>query len=177
MDKKDKADIADLKYFFNPRSIALVGVSKDIHKPGGRCLYALLKWGYEGEIYPINPRYQEIGGIKCYPSLRDITGAVDMAVISIPAESVLESLTECIAKKVKAVVIFTSGFAEVGPEGIKLQQRITTLARKNNLRILGPNCLGLVNLSNSVMASFANIVDLQPVYPMTLGFVTQSGAV
>jgi acetate---CoA ligase (ADP-forming) len=177
MDKKDKnKNVAELKYFFNPRSIALVGVSKDIRKPSGRSLNALLKWGYEGEIYPINPRYQEINGIICYPSLRDITSAVDMAIISIPAESVLESLTECIAKKVKAVVIFTSGFAEIGPEGKKLQQRVTTLARENNLRILGPNCVGLVNLSNSVMASFANIVDLQPVYPMTLGFVTQSGA-
>lgn len=110
------------------------------------------------------------------PSLLEIADDVDMVIISIPAESVLESLTECVAKKVKAVVIFTSGFAEVGPQGKALQQRVTELARKNSLHILGPNCVGLVNLSNSVMASFANIVDLKPVYPMTLGFVTQSGA-
>ena len=106
----------------------------------------------------------------------DISGDVDMVIISIPAESVLETLEECVVKKVKAVVIFTSGFAEVGPAGKALQEQITKLARKNNLRILGPNCVGLVNLRNSVMASFANIVDLKPVYPMSLGFVTQSGA-
>jgi acetyltransferase len=177
MDKRDEiSDNAALDYFFNPRSIALIGVSKDIRKPSGRSLNALMKWGYAGKLYPINPHHQEINGIKCYPSLMDISGDVDMVIISIPAESVLECLEECVAKKVKAVVIFSSGFAEVGPEGKVLQQRVTQLARKNNLRILGPNCVGLVNLSNSVMASFANIVDLKPVYPMSLGFVTQSGA-
>jgi acetate---CoA ligase (ADP-forming) len=177
MEKRNEAsDNAALDYFFNPRSIALVGVSKDFRKPSGRSLNALTKWAYAGKLYPINPRHEEINGIKCYPSLLDVPGEVDMVIISIPAESVLESLEECATKKVKAVVIFSSGFAEVGPEGKALQERITQLARKYNLRILGPNCVGLVNLSNSVMASFANIVDLKPVYPMTLGFVTQSGA-
>lgn len=177
MDKKDEnVDISAMEYFFNPRSIALIGVSKDIRKPSGRSLNALLKWNYAGKLYPINPNYTEIHGVKCYPSLLEIPGDVDMVIISIPAQSVLEALQQCIAKKVKAVVLFSSGFAEIGPEGSALQEQITQLARKNNLRILGPNCVGLVNLSKSVMASFANIVDLKPVYPMSLGFVTQSGA-
>lgn len=99
-----------------------------------------------------------------------------MVIISVPAPSVLAALEQCVQKKVKAVILFTSGFAEIGAEGKALQDEITQLSRKNNLRILGPNCVGLVNLSNAVMASFANIVELKPVYPMTLGFVTQSGA-
>lgn len=165
-----------MEYFFNPSSIALIGVSKDLRKPGGRSFNALLKRGYKGKIYPINPRYQEINGYKCYPSLGDIAGDVDMAIISIPAESVPEMMEECAAKRIKAAVIFTSGFAEVGHQGKVLQQRVTQVARENHMRILGPNSIGLVNLSNSVTASFANIVDLKPVYPMTLGFVTQSGA-
>lgn len=172
----DEKEIAELEYFFNPRSIALVGVSRDLRKPSGRSLNALIKWGYKGKLYPINPRYPDINGIPCYPSLLDIENEVDMVVISIPAEAVLKSLEECVAKKVRAVVIFSSGFAEVGPTGISLQRQVTKLAKKNNLRILGPNCVGLVNLHNCVMASFANIVDLKPVYPMNLGFVTQSGA-
>jgi acetyltransferase len=177
VDKKSSTtDLAAMEYFFNPRSIALIGVSKDIRKPSGRSLNALLKWNYKGKLYPINPNYTEIHGVKCYPSLLEIRSDVDMVIISIPAQSVLAALQQCVVKKVKAVVLFTSGFSEVGPEGKALQEQVSQLSQKNNLRILGPNCVGLVNLSNSVMASFANIVDLKPVYPMSLGFVTQSGA-
>jgi acetyltransferase len=177
MDKKNgNVDISAMEYFFNPRSIALIGVSKDIRKPSGRSLNALLKWNYAGKLYPINPNYTEIHAVKCYPSLLEIPYDVDMVIVSIPAQAVLAALEQCIVKKVKAVVLFTSGFSEVGPEGKALQEQVTQLARNNNLRILGPNCVGLVNLSKSVMASFANIVDLKPVYPMSLGFVTQSGA-
>ncbi|MGA2526005.1 MAG: acetate--CoA ligase family protein [Smithellaceae bacterium] len=177
MDKKDgNVDISAMEYFFNPHSIALIGVSKDIRKPSGRSLNALLKWNYTGKLYPVNPHYMEIHGVKCYPSLLEIPGDVEMVIISVPAQSVLAALQQCVVKKVKAVVLFTSGFSEVGPEGKALQEQVTQLSQKNKLRILGPNCVGLVNLSNSVMASFANIVDLKPVYPMSLGFVTQSGA-
>ncbi len=177
MDEENgNVDVSAMEYFFNPRSIALIGVSKDIRKPSGRSLNALLKWNYAGKLYPINPNYTEIHSVKCYPSLLEIPYDVDMVIISIPAQAVLTALEQCIVKKVKAVVLFTSGFSEVGPEGKALQEQVTQLSKKNNLRILGPNCVGLVNLSKSVMASFANIVDLKPVYPMSLGFVTQSGA-
>ena len=177
MDLEDEyVDILAMEYFFNPRSIALIGVSKDVRKPSGRSLNALLKWNYAGKLYPINPNYTEIHGVKCYPSLLEIPGDVEMVIISVPAQSVLAALEQCVVKKVKAVVLFTSGFSEVGPEGKALQEQVAQLSKKNDLRILGPNCVGLVNLSKSVMASFANIVDLKPVYPMSLGFVTQSGA-
>ncbi|MBN1474169.1 MAG: CoA-binding protein, partial [Syntrophaceae bacterium] len=177
MDKKTgSCDLSSLDYFFNPSSIALIGVSKDIRRPSGRSLNALLKWNYPGKLYPINPNHTEIHNLSCYATLLDVPGEVDMVIISVPAPAVMAALEQCAQKKVKAVVLFTSGFAEIGAEGKALQDEITRLSRKNNLRILGPNCVGLVNLSNAVMASFANIVDLKPVYPMTLGFVTQSGA-
>ena len=174
--KPGSCDLSSLDYFFNPASIALIGVSKDVRRPSGRSLNALLKWNYPGKLYPINPNHAEIHGLPCYPTLLDVPGDVDMAIISLPAPAVPVALEQCVQKKVKAVVLFTSGFAEIGPEGKALQDEITKLAKKSNLRILGPNCVGVVNLSNAVMASFANIVDLKPVYPMTLGFVTQSGA-
>ena len=175
-DSDFKIDHSKMEYFFNPRTIAIIGASSDFRKPGGRSLNALQKRGYTGKIYPINPNSRELLGIPCYPKLADVPDEIDMAIISTPAHTVLEKLEQCVDKKVKATVVFTSGFAEAGPEGAALQQRMTELAQKNDLRILGPNCVGIVNLSKSVMACFANIVDLQPVYPMTFGFVTQSGA-
>lgn len=175
-DSDFKIDHSKMEYFFNPRTIAIIGASSDFRKPGGRSLNALQKRGYTGKIYPINPNSRELLGIPCYPKLADVPDEIDMAIISTPAHTVLEKLEQCVDKKVKATVVFTSGFAEAGPEGAALQQRMAELAQKNDLRILGPNCVGIVNLSKSVMACFANIVDLQPVYPMTFGFVTQSGA-
>jgi acetyltransferase len=165
-----------MEFFYNPRSIAIVGASTDPRKPGGRPLAALQKRGYAGKLYPINPRYDEVAGLECYPTILDVRDDVDMAILSVPAESVLDVLEQCGAKGVKAVVVFSAGFAEVGPEGKALQQRMTDLARKKKMRLLGPNSLGLINLTNSVMASFAYILDLEPVSPKTLGFVTQSGA-
>lgn len=169
-------DASGIEFFFNPASIAIVGASSDFHKPSGRPLAALLKRGYRGKLFPVNPRYKEINGIECYPSILDVPEEVDLVIIGIPADMVLDVLVQCAEKKVKAVIIFSSGFAEVGPEGKALQQKITDLARRHKIRICGPNCFGLINLNTSVMASFANIVELEPVSPKTLGFVTQSGA-
>jgi acetyltransferase len=169
-------DTLGLEYFYNPRSIAIVGASEHQRKPGGRPLAALLKKGYAGKVFPVNPSYTDIGGTKCYPSVLDVPEPIDMAIISVPADSVLGVLERCVKKGVKAAVIFSAGFSEVGAEGEALQQKLTDLARESGIRLLGPNCLGLMNLTNSVLASFAFVTDLDPVSPMTVGFVTQSGA-
>ncbi|MFZ5651883.1 MAG: acetate--CoA ligase family protein [Bacillota bacterium] len=167
--------ITALEPFFNPKSIAIIGASENIMKPGGRPISALLSKGYSGRIYPVNPFRESIGGLKCYPSITDIPGDVEMAIISIVADKTYPVLEECAAKGVRAAVVFTSGFAETGPGGLAEQQRLTDLARKTGMRILGPNCLGIVNTNNGVMASFAFIVDLPPTDPRVLGFVSQSG--
>lgn len=167
--------ITALAPFFNPKSIAIIGASENIMKPGGRPISALLSKGYGGKIYPVNPFRESIGGLKCYPSVTDIPDDVEMAIISIVADKTYPVLEECAAKGVRAAVVFTSGFAETGPGGLAEQQRLTGLARKTGMRILGPNCLGIVNTNNGVMASFAFIVDLPPAEPRVLGFVSQSG--
>lgn len=169
-------DTSSMEFFFNPRSIAVIGASNDIRKVGGKALSALKKWGIIGKLFAINPKHHELQGVACYPSLLAVPEEVDMAIISTSSESVLGKIEQCIEKKVRVAVIFTSGFAEVGPEGKAMQQKIVEVARKGGIRLLGPNCVGIVNLNNSLMASFASIVDIEPVYPMTLGFVTQSGA-
>ena len=169
-------DTSGIEFFYHPRSIAIVGASKKSQKPGGRPVRALRKRGYAGKVYPINPSYEEVEGYKCYPTLLDVPGDVDMAIISLPAESVLDVLQQCAAKGVKVVVIFSAGFSEVGPEGVALQEQVRDLAIANKIRILGPNCLGVINAANSATASFAFIADLEPVTPGTLAFVSQSGA-
>ena len=169
-------DIASLKPFFEPESIAILGASSDPAKPGGRPQVALMNKGYKGKIYPVNSKHQEIFGLKCYPSLADIPGKVDLVIISIPAEGIFAALEQCIAKGAGAAVIFTSGFAEIGPEGCLLQEKMTELARKSGIRLCGPNCVGVINTINGVMASFTYVVDIPDVDPRTVGFVTQSGA-
>ncbi|MCL6610293.1 MAG: acetate--CoA ligase family protein [Peptococcaceae bacterium] len=168
--------ISALDPFFNPGSIAVIGASENYAKPGGRPVSALMSKGYKGKIYPVNPSHEYIHGLKCYPSILDVPGEVDLAVVSVVADKVHRTLEECAAKGVKAAVVFSSGFAEVGDEGLEKQRRLSELAGKTGLRILGPNCLGLVNTTNGVMASFAFIVDLPAVEDKVLGFVTQSGA-
>jgi acetyltransferase len=169
-------DTSGIEFFYDPRSIAIVGASPDRQKPSGRPLAALQERGFAGKLFAVNPRYQEIGGTPCYPTILDVPDDVEMAIISIPAQFVLEALEQCVAKGVKAAVIFSAGFSEIGAEGEALQRRMTELAKESGLRILGPNSFGLIRVKNAVMASFAHIVDLEPVRPATLGFVTQSGA-
>lgn len=165
----------NMPYFFNPGSIAILGASINPEKPGGRPLTALRERGYAGRVYPVNPRHGEIAGLKCYPSILEIPSAVDMAIIAVPSAFVPQAMRQCGEKGVKAAVVFSSGFAEMGSQGAALQEQVTRIARQKGVRILGPNCLGLINLKNGVMASFAGIVDAEPVTPRTLGFVTQSG--
>lgn len=175
MIRKDSS-VTCLEPFFNPKSIAVIGASDNPMKPGGRPLGFLLQKGYRGKIYPVNPSHKTINGITCYPSVTDIPGEVELAIVSVVADKVYQTLEECAAKGIRAAVVFSSGFAEVGPEGLAVQQRMAGLARRTGMRILGPNCLGIVNTTNGVMATFAFIADLTPVEPRVLGFVTQSGA-
>jgi acyl-CoA synthetase (NDP forming) len=165
-----------IEYFFNPRSIAIIGASRDYTKPSGRTLAVLRKRGYKGKLFPVNPRYREIGGVTCYPTILGVPEEIDLVIIGIPAPRVLEVVHQCAEKKVKAIIIFSSGFSETGEEGSELQGKVAELAKAHHIRILGPNCFGLIHTKTSIIASFSTIVDLEPVHPSTLGFVSQSGA-
>ncbi len=168
--------VSGIEYFFRPESIAVIGASTNPGKLSGRPIAGLLKHKYSGSIYPINPRYAEVAGLACYPSLAAVPGKVDLAIIAVPIEGTLDALRECAAKGVLAAVVFTSGFAEVGAEGSALQGQVGELSRQSGMRILGPNCLGMIYFRNSVMASFSDIMDLEIGAPGTLAFITQSGA-
>lgn len=158
-----------------PRSIAIVGASSDPIRIGGRPLARLIERGFAGGIYPVNPTRPDVQGVKAYASVLDIDGEVDCAILALPAEAVVDAARQCAAKKVGAVIVFSAGFAEAGPEGVALQNQLSALARETGMRIMGPNCMGMFNLSDAAFMTFAGWVP-QAVSPrFNLGVVSQSG--
>ncbi|HSV77700.1 MAG TPA: acetate--CoA ligase family protein [Ramlibacter sp.] len=162
-------------HLFEPRTIAVVGVSDDAARPGSQAVRALLKNGYAGRIFPVNPKYEQFEGMKCYPSVAAIPENVDLVVIGVPAGGVLPVVEECAAKGVAFAVILSGGFRESGPEGIEREQRLLAIARKSGLRIIGPNCLGFANIHSNVYAAFGSITREPKLVPGSVSLVTQSG--
>ncbi|WP_291993082.1 acetate--CoA ligase [Candidatus Accumulibacter sp. ACC003] len=157
--------------FLAPDSIAIVGASADPSKRGYKAMVGLIKDGYAGKIYPINPKVDRVLGVRTYASLADIPGTADLALICTPAASVPGLLVECGKKGVKGAVILASGFRETGrPEGIKLEQEMLAAARQNGVRVIGPNTSGMFNLHKKV-----NLLALNNVKAGGIGLISQSG--
>jgi len=165
----------NFKYLFEPRSIAVVGVSDDAARPSSQAVQALLKNGYSGSIFPVNPKYQEFQGLKCFASIADIDDSIDLVVIGVPAKGVLPVLEACAAKKVSFAVVLSGGFRESGPEGIAREQRMLEIARESGMRIVGPNCLGFANIHSNVYAAFGSITREPKLARGSVSLVTQSG--
>lgn len=165
-----------LESFFEPKSIAIIGASADLNSISGKPVRYLLSHEYQGEVYPINPKYDEIAGLKCYPSILEVPGQVDMVILAVNYKMVLKMLEQCAEKEVKYALIFSSGFAEAGEEGKKIQDQVVELGKKTGIRILGPNCQGMANLKGKVTAGFSASLEPKPYVTGPIGFVTQSGA-
>jgi acyl-CoA synthetase (NDP forming) len=159
-----------------PASVAIFGASNDPSRISGRSLRYYREAGYQGAIYPINPTRDTVQGLKAYPDIAAVPGAVDFAVIAVPANLAVEAMVSCVAKGVRAVVMFTAGFAEIGPEGRVLQERITQIAHDGGIRLCGPNCLGLFNMRTGHTPTFSSFLEEGPTPAGPLGMVTQSGA-
>jgi acetyltransferase len=172
-----------LDSFFAPASIALIGASRDLEKIPGRLLSMLRKNEFPGKIYPINPNYGDIDGLKCYPSIADVGQLIDLAIVIIPARAVLGALEQCAAVGVKNAVIISSGFAEEGGDSAAMQDAIVTLAKKSGMRISGPNAEGFYSQVQRVAATFSPTVDVKPGAPplvatkRRIGIVAQSGGI
>lgn len=166
----------DLDSFFSPRSIAIVGASGTPGKIGAVPLRYLVEQGYAGTVYPVNPGRDEIMGIRAYNTLREIDGPVDLAIFAIPAAHVEAALDDAIAIHVKNIVMFSAGFAELGGKGEQAQRRLEARARGAGIRVLGPNCLGFMNASRSVYATFSPVVSTGLAPSGAVGIATQSGA-
>ncbi len=166
---------ASLQHLLAPRSIAIIGASEDFSRISGRPLKFLIDKNYGGAIYPVNPKYPAIAGRPCYPSAAAIPDPVDLAIVVLPAALVVKSLADLATKGIDTAVVFSSGFAEMGGEGARLQAELATAAHALGIRICGPNCLGLINAFDNVMATFSQFAD-GPTPSGPVGFVTQSGA-
>jgi acetyl coenzyme A synthetase (ADP forming)-like protein len=161
-----------LEAFFKPKSIAVIGASREPEKVGHRILKNLVDSGFTGGLYPINPKADDILGIKCYKSVDDISGKVDLAIVAVPAAIVPIIAEQCGMKGVKGIVVISAGFSETGREGTELEKKLLVICRKYGIRMQGPNCLGLINTQSHMNGSFA---AAQP-SPGNIAFVSQSGA-
>lgn len=168
------ATAASLRPFFWPRSVAVVGASRDRSAIGFRILDAILQNHFQGAVYPVNPKANEIAGVAAYPSVRAIPEPVDLAIIAVPRDAVLTVIDDCAARGVRAVVVITANFAETGADGRELQKRLLERVRGYGMRMIGPNCMGLLNTDPRVQlnASFA------PIFPPPgrVAMSSQSGA-
>jgi acetyltransferase len=167
---------SELSRLLNPASVAIVGVSENSSRIGGRLFKYLCKHGYRGHLALVNPKYQELNGVKCYPTISDVPGPIDCALIAVPERNVLSVLRECTESQVGAAVIFSSGFAEMGSSGKEAQNTIKTLARATNLKVCGPNCIGLINFHRHTALSFSQLLEIDTLIPGNIGFISQSGA-
>ena len=164
-----------MDFFFEPRGVAVIGATPNPLK-GGNAILKNLLLGYRGGIYPVNPRYREIDGLPCYPSVSAVPGPVDLAIVFVPAPLVPAAVEDCAAKGVRGVMIESGGFAETGPEGAKLQRELTRIAARTGIRIWGPNCMGLVDVVHSHIFSFMDPrAQEQGFIPGSVSLVVQSG--
>ncbi len=165
-------EYAHLDAFFKPRSIAVIGAKDTPNSVGCTILTNLLSAGYQGKIIPINPNRNTVLGLPCFKSVQECGMEIDLAIIVVPAERVFDVMKTCVDAHVKAAVVIAAGFKEIGPEGARLEQMITELAKEGNVRMIGPNCLGLMNPRIGLNASFAHGNPLSG----SIAFISQSGA-
>ena len=163
-----------LDHIFKPKTVAVIGASAKPGSLGNTVMRKMTEFGYTGELYPINPTSPEIMGKKCYKTVTEIPGEVDMAVICVPGKFVLDVFKDCIAKKIPGCVIISAGFKEIGPEGVEREKELQRLGKESGIRIVGPNCFGYINGDPeiSVDCTFARNLSSRG----RVGLISQSGA-
>lgn len=168
--------LAGLDALFHPRSIAVVGASDDPNRIGGVPLALMRERGYRGHLYPIHPRHPQVQGLPAFPTLTAVGAAIDVAIVAVPAAALSGVLDDAIAAGVKALVIFSSGFAEVDAAGRAAQEAVAQRARAAGVRLLGPNCLGMMSFRDNVFATFSPAPRAGENKVGNIAIVSQSGA-
>jgi len=164
-----------MDFFFEPKGVAVVGATPEPNT-GGHYLIANVALSYKDPVYPVNPKYSEILGLKCYPRVSDIKGPLDLALVFVPAHAVPQVLEDCVARGVRGAILESSGFAEVGPQGKILQDQCLAIARKGGMRLWGPNCMGLIDISKRYVFSFIIPEAWQgSINPGGVSLIVQSG--
>lgn len=165
---------AAVERFFRPRSVAVIGASRERGTVGGDLFHNLIRGGFQGPVYPVNSAAEVVQSVAAYRSVLDCPGPVDLALVAVPAPAVPEVAQECARKGVKGLVVISAGFAETGEDGARLQRELVEICREGGMRLIGPNCMGLVNTDPAVRLN-AQFSPFQPL-PGEIGFLSQSGA-
>src|SRR5829696_3260299 len=173
-ERERRAESRSIGRLLTPRSVAVIGASTDPGKVGHVVFGNLMAYGFQGPVYPVHPGARHIGGVRAYPSVRDVPDDVDLAVVAVPAAAVAAVVSECARKNVRGLVVLSGGFGERDAEGRELERELVTEARANGMRVVGPNCLGVVNADPAVRLN-ATIAPLAPGRGR-VGFFCQSGA-
>ncbi len=167
--------MSNFEFLFNPRAIAVIGASPEAHRPGAQTLRALRDRGFSGGIYPVNPKYAQIADLRCFASIRDVPAPCDIAVIALPAAMVPEVIEQCGEHGVRFVVVLGGGFREMGKEGEAREAQMLSAARRHGVRIVGPNCLGVVNVHTGAYAAFGSLARPPVLTAGPVSAVIQSG--
>lgn len=171
-----RRSLEHVEKFLKPQSIAIVGASSNPKKNGGRLIKYLAENQYSGHVYPINPKADQIQGYKCFSSLLDIDEPIDVVCIIVAAQHVPEVMRQCQAKHIHNVIIYSSGFAEIGEEGQRLQQEIYNIAVEADIRIIGPNVIGVASPNDNIYMAFGSALDTKDKVKGGIAFISQSGA-
>lgn len=166
----------DFSALFSPRSVAIVGASDNATRIGGRPLRYLREAGFEGAVYPVNPKRESVQGYKSYPSIAALPETPDLALLALPANATIDAVRACAEQGVKVAIIFSAGFAEADEEGKAAQEEMVAIAQAKGMRLLGPNCLGVFNSSAKFYGTFSVILDEAFIEPGPVAIVSQSGA-
>ena len=173
-EREERAASAALRKLLEPASVAVIGASRRRGTVGGELFHNLLAGGFTGPVYPVNPQAASVQSVAAYARVNDIPGPVDLAVLAVPADRVVEVARGCAAKGVGALIVVSAGFAESGPQGVELQRELLAVCRQSGMRLIGPNCLGVINTDPKVRldATFGPTLPLRG----RVGFGSQSGA-
>ena len=169
-------DVSLSQPFLNPKSVAIIGASADPKKTGSRVQRFLVSHGYKGNIYPVNPNREEIFGLRCYPNLTSIPEQVDHIFVAVEGNKIINTLEDAISIKGRYATILSGGFSESGSDGNQFEKHIFKIAKKGNLRILGPNSIGLINISDDVILTANAMLELQNLKKGGLSVISQSGS-
>ncbi|HKJ00210.1 MAG TPA: acetate--CoA ligase family protein [bacterium] len=161
---------------FHPRTVAVVGASSDPHKIGGRTFRYIQENWHDGTLYAINDRYPEVQGVPTLRSVQELPEGVDLGFVIVPAPAVEATVAACAERRMKTLVIFSSGFAEIGEEGRLAQERVKAIAAESGMRVVGPNCMGVMNLRTGLWGTFTGSFDFESPLPGRVAMVSQSGA-
>ncbi len=172
--REEEASINAMRTFLSPRSVAVVGASRDASSIGGLLFHNLIEAEFHGPVYPVNPSADVIHGVPAYHSVTEIPGPVDVAFVVVPAKFVAQVARECSEKDVRGLVVISAGFGEAGGDGRAMQEELVTICRDSGMRLIGPNCMGIVNTDPEVSLNGTFATAYPP--PGRVGFLSQSGA-